>query len=87
MSKQWYVHQGNKTHGPFSSSKLKQLANESKVTESAQVANSKDGPWHPITKIKGLGLTKPTPVLAERVATQFTEPPAVAPPQHPAPMG
>ncbi len=54
MAKDWYVKQNNKVFGPIVTEKLKSLVLEGKIITQAEVANDKEGPWHPIGKLKGL---------------------------------
>lgn len=54
MASGWYVSQHGEKSGPFTSSRLKELASSGRFSPDAQVANTPDGPWHPISKVKGL---------------------------------
>jgi hypothetical protein len=70
----WYVRKGTKTHGPFSSKQLKQLAQQSKINANTPIRREKDGNWVKAIEIKGLisdsSSNPPT------VATNHSEPPA-----------
>ena len=54
MPKEWFIRKNGKTYGPISTAKLKATSQSGKLTTEDKVSNSKDGPWHPVTKIKGL---------------------------------
>jgi len=54
MPKDWYLRKNGKIYGPLAPKKLKSLSNAGKITSKDEVANSKGGPWHPVTKLKGL---------------------------------
>lgn len=51
---EWYVKQNDKTHGPFSSSQLKQLADADKIDRDTAVRKSADGRWAAARHVKGL---------------------------------
>ncbi|MDP1561411.1 MAG: hypothetical protein Q8M16_08450 [Pirellulaceae bacterium] len=53
MAKEWFVRQGGKVAGPFDSERLKQLLGAGKLRDDAEVANDRNGPWHPKAKLKG----------------------------------
>ena len=72
MPKDWFINQNDKTYGPYPSDRLKELASAGRISPEALVANSSNGPWHSISRIKGLRLTTPSaPPCA---------PPSVSPP-------
>ena len=54
MPKEWFIRKNGKTYGPISTAKLKATSQSGKLTTEDKVSNSKDGPWHPVTRIKGL---------------------------------
>ncbi|QDV12039.1 Bacterial membrane flanked domain protein [Rosistilla oblonga] len=56
MAKEWFIRQGGKSFGPYRSDKLKLLASEGRIESTAQVANDKSGPWHPVTRLTSLKL-------------------------------
>lgn len=62
MSTNWFVKQHNKTYGPFSSKKLKELAAQSKITSHTLVRQGTDSSWVPAQTVKGLfdSATKPS---------------------------
>jgi membrane protein YdbS with pleckstrin-like domain len=60
MPKAWFLQQNGKTYGPLSSEKLKAYSAAGKLSADGRVANSKEGPWHPVTKIKGLATAMPS---------------------------
>lgn len=86
MARDWYIAQNDKTYGPYSSSRLKELAASGKLSADARVANSSDGPWHAASSVKGLGIppepAPPTPVPAPPAKTPLQ--PAFIAPQTPA---
>jgi len=62
---QWFVRKGDKTHGPFSSQQLKQLAKGSKISPDSPVRRGNEGQWVAAQKVKGLfAATKPSEELA-----------------------
>ena len=50
----WYVSKSGKTHGPFSSQQLVQLAAEKKIGPQTEVRMGEDGKWAPAEEVKGL---------------------------------
>lgn len=42
---EWYVKHGDTTHGPFSSSQLKQLADSGRIDRDTAVRKNADGKW------------------------------------------
>ena len=56
MARDWFVSQGEKVYGPYPSSRLRELASAGRISSQARVSNSADGPWHPISRVKGLQL-------------------------------
>lgn len=69
MPKDWFLRQNGKTYGPLTSEKLKAHSVAGKVSANGEVANSKDGPWHPVTKIKGLTFASASPESKQNSAT------------------
>ena len=59
MAREWYIKQAGTLRGPYGSSRLKQLIVNGKVDRGAEVANSSDGPWHSINRIKGIQFPSP----------------------------
>ena len=57
MATEWYLRIGDKKHGPFSSSQLKQLAENGRVTALSQVRKGESGDWVLASKVKGLVAT------------------------------
>jgi len=57
MPRHWFLSQGEKTYGPYTSSKLKELASTGKIASNALVSDCADGPWHPISHVKELKLS------------------------------
>lgn len=88
MPRDWYITQNGKTVGPIRSAKLKELAASGRLTADAKVANSPDGPWHPASGVKGLGLVKSRsnsqPSPAPQAPTPQPSPPQPQAPQPPA---
>ena len=50
----WYVSKSGKTHGPFSSQQLVQLAAEQKIGPQTEVRMGEGGKWAPAEDVKGL---------------------------------
>jgi membrane protein YdbS with pleckstrin-like domain len=50
----WYVSKSGKTHGPYSSQQLAQLAAEQKIGPQTEVRMGEDGKWAPAVQVKGL---------------------------------
>ena len=50
----WYIGKSGKTHGPFSSQQLVQLAAEKKIGPQTEVRMGEDGKWAPAQEVKGL---------------------------------
>jgi len=81
--KAWFVRFDGKTAGPFSSDRLKVLCATGKVPEHSEVSSTQTGPWHSITKMKGLtwperkmSIVPPVPVeQAYRYESYSTPPP------------
>ncbi len=71
MTSQWYVANGGKHYGPFTSSKLKALAAAGKVTAVTQLRMGSDGQWVSASAIKGLF----TPICSPPVALPQSEAP------------
>lgn len=69
----WFVSKGGKTHGPFSSAQLKQLAAASKIDTSTQVRMGADGQWVTADRVKGL--------FVAAMATAATPSPVQPPPR------
>lgn len=78
---QWFVRKGDKTHGPFTSHQLKQLAGQSKIGPETKVRRGNDGQWVAAQKVKGLFPTKPA---TEVMTAPKTQSPVVAE-SHPVP--
>ena len=54
MSRNWFVRQDGKIMGPCTAGSLKEMTATGRIERTADVSNSPDGPWHPITKVQGL---------------------------------
>jgi len=54
MAQNWFVTLDGKEHGPLSSSQLKQLAGQGKVSPDTDVRQGSSGKWVPAAKVKGL---------------------------------
>jgi membrane protein YdbS with pleckstrin-like domain len=76
MSK-WFVSKGGKTHGPFSSSQLKQLAVTAKINRETEVRLGTNGKWTAAKHVKGLFPFQATENIATATATSTF--PSVAP--------
>src|SRR3954467_6718883 len=75
---EWYVKRGGRTHGPFSSAQLKQLAAQSKIDPSTQIRRGADAQWTTADHVRGLFAAAP-------VATVASGPPPI-PTQRPKPQ-
>lgn len=64
MAKSWFIKVGQKIHGPITSSQLKELAGQGKLNDSMQIANAKEGPWHPVSHLQGLKVEAAQPAAA-----------------------
>jgi membrane protein YdbS with pleckstrin-like domain len=64
--KLWYVRLGGRMVGPFTGEQLKERVAAGKIPNTSEIANDQEGPWHPITKLKGL----PWPALVPASAPQ-----------------
>lgn len=52
---QWFIKNNNgKIFGPFSSSQVRKLANQKKISESTIISKSEDGPWIEACKVPSL---------------------------------
>lgn len=51
---QWYIQHQGKTHGPFTSAKLKELVDTAKVTPATLIRKGESGQWIEAGKIQGL---------------------------------
>jgi hypothetical protein len=54
MAHEWYIQHGGKQYGPLTSSKLKELAAERKITPSTSVRLGTSGNWVPAARVQGL---------------------------------
>ena len=61
---QWFVHKGGKSHGPFTSKQLKQLADNSKIGPDSRVRRGEAGQLVPADMVKGLFAAAPVTELA-----------------------
>ncbi|MBM4128248.1 MAG: hypothetical protein FJ247_13085 [Nitrospira sp.] len=77
MPKDWYIRRNGKTLGPVPSEKLKLLAAAGNIHASDHVANSLEGPWHPVDRIKGL---QPGSSRATAMPSDHSKPPGSSPP-------
>lgn len=67
-TKDWYVRQEGKTLGPFTSDSLKLRALKGTIKQSSEVSDNPNGPWHPITKMKGLAFANVPPAVPASAA-------------------
>ena len=81
MAKDWFIKQTGKTYGPYPPARLKALVADGRISPEAQVSNSPNGSWHPISNVKGLEFpaTPAAPPPAPIPADQFPPVPAVPP--------
>ena len=73
MSNDWYIKINNVEHGPFSPERLKQLAQDGKVTPKTPVKRGTSGHWVSASAVKGLPFS-----TATHSAPSSTVPPAGA---------
>ena len=94
---QWFVRKGDKTHGPFTSVQLRQLAEGSKISTTTDVRRSNGGQWVPAQKVKGLFTTTaapskpkpnpiPPPVVVQQTPSSQPSPPVPAVAHQPQPV-
>ena len=57
----WFVKINNAEHGPLTSERLKQLAQQGKVTPDTPVRKGQAGTWLKASSVKGLPFSTPTP--------------------------
>ena len=70
MPQEWFLRQNGKTYGPFTSESLKTHSTAGKILPTSQIAKSRNGPWHPATKVKGLNVTSAKPAANETATRQ-----------------
>jgi len=70
----WYVSKSGRTHGPFSSQQLTQLAAEQKIGPLTEVRMGEDGKWAPAAAVQGLFV--PAHAAKGTVQLQTTRPTA-----------
>lgn len=93
METQWYLRNGNFESGPFSTSQLKQLAQQGRIGEDSHVRRQEDRTWTPAIQVKGLlalrskaaaqadaPLAIPLVTTAVRDASAVVAPPALGKP-------
>jgi uncharacterized RDD family membrane protein YckC len=61
---QWYIQHQGKTHGPFTSAKLKELVDTAKVSPATLIRKGESGQWIEAGKIQGLMQPGATPSAA-----------------------
>jgi hypothetical protein len=78
MASEWYVQHGGKEHGPLTSTTLKKLASEGKITPATSVRLGAQGAWGPASRVQGLFGVAPSP--AAKSAGTAPNPAALATP-------
>jgi uncharacterized RDD family membrane protein YckC len=73
---QWYIQHQGKTHGPFTSAKLKELVDTAKVTPATLIRKGESGQWLEAGKIQGLMQPGATPSPAAAKPTGAVAKPA-----------
>ena len=63
----WYASSGGRQLGPLTSQQLKDMASAGTITSDWQVRQD-DGPWHPVTELKGLEFSDPPPIAPPAIA-------------------
>ena len=61
MANQWYVQHGGKLYGPMTSTNLKKLADEKKISPTTQVRLGTEGTFGPASRVQGLFVAPPPP--------------------------
>ena len=93
MANDWYIKINNVEHGPFTSDRLKQLAQQGKVTHDTPVKKGQAGTWHRASDVRGLFPTNndmpvaappppPPPQVNPQQPSAFV--PVISPPPPPA---
>lgn len=93
MAIQWFVQHGGKQYGPLTSSNLKKLADEGKISPATQVRSGTEGAWVPASRVQGLFSSTPAPATGAGAATaprtaapqptKVASPPVAPPPAPP----
>jgi uncharacterized RDD family membrane protein YckC len=76
---QWYIQHQGKTHGPFTSAKLKELVDTAKVSPATLIRKGESGQWIEAGKIQGLMQPGATPSAAAARPAGTVAKPAGAP--------
>ena len=89
----WYIKINNVEHGPLTGERLKQLAQQGKVTPETPVRPGQAGAWHRANDVHGLfaapsshstsAAAKPSPKPASSASSPTPKPPPVIPPALP----
>ena len=54
MANEWYVRRGETVYGPFTPSRLRDLATSAKIVRDDQVRAGKEGQWTAASNVNGL---------------------------------
>jgi hypothetical protein len=68
MANEWYVQHGGKEHGPLTSTTLKKLATEGKITPATSVRLGAQGAWGPASRVQGLFGSTQSPAVKSAAA-------------------
>lgn len=89
MASDWFIRINDVEHGPLSSERLKQLAQQGKVAPDTPVKKGQAGKWYRATDVRGLFTTpvspstpttaKPSPIFASSASTPTPKPPSAIP--------
>lgn len=60
MANDWYIQINNAGHGPFTSERLKQLAQQGKITPNTPIRRGASGNWVAACAVKGLQFSTPS---------------------------
>lgn len=78
MSLEWFILRGEQTEGPISSSELKLLADQRKISPETLVKQGISGPWIPAGTIEGLFVeyhgAKPSPTTGSPPPVRYVKP-------------
>lgn len=58
MAQEWFIQEDSRLRGPFVADEIRSRVQKGDITIAAEVAKDRNGPWYPITKLKGLDFPK-----------------------------
>lgn len=83
MPEVWFVRINGQVHGPLDPQQLIQLAADGKIDATTGVAQNKNGPWYPASKVRGLRLPGLVSKSTATPPSPAQTPAAVATPEQP----